>query len=180
MHPSCRWAAHTLESQSRQPADLGRYLPKHEDAPAPREPPLSPDLLSQDAIVNNTKTLCPSCATAVSERTLDRFGGVCRRCHKQPLGYRKQWIALAIITLVSAVAAVLMDQELASLESTGGTRRVHVFIAMCYRIAGRTGVMLFFGGTCIITSMLAIKAFRNVGLAKTRLAEAQRVGHSGK
>ena len=25
MQPSCRWAAHTLESQSRQPADLGRY-----------------------------------------------------------------------------------------------------------------------------------------------------------
>jgi hypothetical protein len=24
MQPSCRWAAHTLESQSRQPADLGR------------------------------------------------------------------------------------------------------------------------------------------------------------
>ena len=25
--PSCRWAAHTLESQSRQPADFGRYVP---------------------------------------------------------------------------------------------------------------------------------------------------------
>ena len=25
MQPSCRWAAHTLEIQSRQPADLGRY-----------------------------------------------------------------------------------------------------------------------------------------------------------
>lgn len=24
MQPSCRWAAHTLETQSRQPADLGR------------------------------------------------------------------------------------------------------------------------------------------------------------
>lgn len=28
MQPSCRWAAHTLENQSRQPADLERYRAK--------------------------------------------------------------------------------------------------------------------------------------------------------
>jgi len=28
MQPSCRWAAHTLESQSRQPADFDRYAAK--------------------------------------------------------------------------------------------------------------------------------------------------------
>ena len=28
MQPSCRWAAHTLQNQSRQPADLGRYAPQ--------------------------------------------------------------------------------------------------------------------------------------------------------
>jgi cytochrome b subunit of formate dehydrogenase len=73
-----------------------------------------------------------------------------------------------------------MDQELASLETTGGTRRVHVLVAMCYRIAGRTGVMIFFGGTCLVASMFAIKAFRNARLAKIQLAEAQQVYHNGK
>ena len=39
MQPSCRWAAHTLENQSRQPADLWRYMPQQN-----RKPPIASTL----------------------------------------------------------------------------------------------------------------------------------------
>jgi hypothetical protein len=125
--------------------------------------------------MNDLNTLCPSCATAVGAKTLKRFNGVCRRCHKQPLAYRTQWIVLALIALTSPLAAVLMDGELAALEADGGTRRVHVLVAICYRVFGRIGVALLFLIVCIASAVFAIKAFRSAKAAKNRLANAKQL-----
>ena len=116
---------------------------------------------------------CPSCATAVSELTLKKFNGVCRRCYKQPIAYQKQWVFFAFLALLSPIAAVLLDQKIVALESNGGTERVHVLIAMTYRIAGRLGVIAFFFVTGSIWTVLCVQAYRRARSAKERSSIAK-------
>jgi hypothetical protein len=113
---------------------------------------------------------CPSCGTPVAAGTLRRFDGVCRRCHKQPIGLRKQWVFFGLLAICAPVAAFLVDQELAALEASGGTRSVHVMIAVCYRLAGRLGVAAVFSVAGLIFATLAFRSFRDARLSKTRIS----------
>lgn len=114
---------------------------------------------------------CPCCSTPVSSKTLAKFGGVCRRCAKQPISFRKQWIFWGVMTILTLIAAVLMDQELAALEAAGGGR-VHWLVAIAYGIAGRTGVLILFGLSSSLSAFLCYKTYRSAQLAKVRNAAA--------
>ena len=61
-----------------------------------------------------------------------------------------------------------MDQELAELEASGGTRSVHFIIAICYLLGGRIGVAVCLTLTGIIFATLAFRAFRETQKIKAR------------
>lgn len=115
---------------------------------------------------------CPACATPVSEKTLAKFGGVCRRCYKQPIGFRKQWIFWGLAAILSPIAAFLMDQDLAAMEDSGDTRRLHIVYALAYDTAGRTGVIALFAIFSIISLVLCIRCFRKARDAKKQIEMA--------
>ena len=118
------------------------------------------------------QTKCPSCAAPVSQRTLTRYDGVCRRCKGQPIEFRKQWIFLFVMACAAPIAAIFIDQELAELEANGESKRVHVLIAMMYRIGGRMGVAILFSLVGLVCAILAYRSFRNLRLAKATLSES--------
>lgn len=119
------------------------------------------------------RTHCPTCAAPTSSKTLEKYNGVCRRCHKQPFDLRKQWIVFGLFAVASPLAAWFMDQELAAFEASGGEKRVNVLIALCYQFGGRIGVVIFFIGAGIASAALAYKSFRSALLAKDRNSSQQ-------
>ena len=66
-----------------------------------------------------------------------------------------------------------MDQELAALEASGGTRRINVLIAVCYRLGGRIGVGIFFLAAGVAFAVLAYKSFVNARNVKARNSAVQ-------
>lgn len=117
---------------------------------------------------------CPKCGTPVSRQTINRFNGVCRRCHQQPIGLRKQWIVLFIMAVFAIVAAVVMNQELVAMEKSGDSKRVNIIIAMAYRMGGRVGVNVFFTLIAILCTGLGIRAFRQAKQAKVLIESSKK------
>ena len=113
---------------------------------------------------------CPSCSTFASPKTLEKFNGVCRRCHKQPIAFRKQWMAFAIMSVGAIAGALIMNDELAGLEAGGGTKRVNVVIFMAYKVAGRIGVATIFLLIACLCGGLSCKSFRSAQIAATRMS----------
>jgi hypothetical protein len=85
----------------------------------------------------------------------------------------KQWIVFGLLAVMAPVAAMFKDQELAALEASGGTRRVNVLPAICYRLTGRLGVGVFFIVAGVAFATLAYKSFRNARMAKARNSAIQ-------
>jgi hypothetical protein len=78
-----------------------------------------------------------------------------------------------LLAVISLLAAMFMDQELAALEASGGTQRVNVLVAICYRLGGRLGVGLLFIVAAIALATLSYKSFRNARRAKARNSAIQ-------
>lgn len=124
-------------------------------------------------------TRCPLCLIRVRENTLARYAGVCRRCRRQPLGYRLQWIVFGLLAISAPFAAFFVDQQIAQLQATGGSERVNVLIAIAWRIAGRPGVIVFFlliGCFCMV---LCVRSWRSWRTAQARLAAAASANSEG-
>ncbi len=73
-----------------------------------------------------------------------------------------------LMAVAAPVAAVLLDNELAALEATGGSRRINILIAMAYKVAGRSGVFVLTCSIGLLCAILCYRAFRSDKTAKIR------------
>ncbi len=110
--------------------------------------------------MNDAKSRCPSCDMLVSDSTRLRFGGKCRRCHKQLISFRWQWVFFALMAIMIPLTGYWIDHDIARMESQGGTQRVHILIALAYQFTGRKGVAVIFGLACLLSVVLAARAYR--------------------
>lgn len=122
----------------------------------------------------NSPTHCPLCAAAVSLKTLEKCDGVCRRCAKQPIALRSQWVFFGMLALLAPIVAYFTDQELAEMERSGGEIRILVLLAFCYRLGGRIGVAMSFAAVGLLFATLAYRSFRESLAIRDQLEELKR------
>ncbi|MEL6108843.1 MAG: hypothetical protein AAFU85_22780 [Planctomycetota bacterium] len=122
----------------------------------------------------NSTVHCPLCAAPVSARTIEKFDGACRRCAKQPIQLRQQWIFFGAVALLVPAAAFVIDQEFAELERSGGELRIHTFLAIGYQLGGRVGLASLFAAFSLLLAVTAYRSFLKSKAIGEQLAELKR------
>lgn len=93
---------------------------------------------------------CTNCETLAQAATLNRFGGICRRCSQRPKNLRLVAIIWFVAALGSLALCWLFESQIAFRREHNTTTRVFWLIAIVYNAAGLTGTRVLFGlGFCL-------------------------------
>ena len=77
------------------------------------------------------------------------------------------------MAFATIVGAVLIDQDLAEMERSGGIERVNFMIALAYEMGGRIGVNIFFALIALTCIIFGIRAYRQARKAKALIESAK-------
>ena len=119
---------------------------------------------------------CPSCEVPAKRVTPEELDGICQVCHKQPGRLKQQRFLLILFCVITILAGVLTDWELAHFEKQGGERRFNLIVGIAYDLGGRIGAACFWALLASLFAGAAYGCHRRARRIEQTILQAKKLG----
>ena len=115
---------------------------------------------------------CPLCLAHVQERTLAKFGGVCRRCAVHPGSYFKGSLVLLVFGLGWATVPFGMEQQMQAAAENGREFRTIFPFGTLYRAFGINGMRAICWFVSVVALVAAYRSWMHWRTLKKAIGDA--------